>query len=155
MFSILEYHENYSVGSQTQVLCTILADNSTDPLPTDPSEINGLSKGEVLRAGSKAICASNGQMAILNNEGTWGNWFSTTAGAAGPKGDPGPQGEQGEQGPAGATGAKGDKGDPGVGLTGTAETIALIADTSTIKTNDLAVKVNDIITKLKSRGVIL
>lgn len=59
-------------------------------------------------------------------------------------GGPGPQGPKGD---------KGDKGDPGVGLTGTAQAITSIADSSTATAQDVAEKVNEIIAQLKARGV--
>lgn len=55
-------------------------------------------------------------------------------------------------GQAAQPGPKGDKGDPGAGLTGTAIAIADLAadaDTATIVT-----KINDILTELRTRGVI-
>lgn len=74
------------------------------------------------------------------------------------------KGEKGDTGAAGADGAKGDKGDKGdtgaagkdgVGLTGTATAIEAIATPESADAPTIANKVNEIITQLKARGVIL
>lgn len=64
----------------------------------------------------------------------------------GAKGDAGEQGERGPQGPAGAQGA---------GLTGSATAIEAIATPESSDAPTIANKVNEIITQLKARGVIL
>lgn len=74
------------------------------------------------------------------------------------------KGEKGDIGAAGADGAKGDKGDKGdtgaagkdgVGLTGTAAAVEAIATPESADAPTIANKVNEIITQLKARGVIL
>lgn len=67
-------------------------------------------------------------------------------GAQGPKGEKGEQGERGPQGPAGEQGA---------GLTGSATAIEAIATPESADAPTIANKVNEIITQLKARGVIL
>lgn len=64
----------------------------------------------------------------------------------GAKGDTGEQGERGPQGPAGAQGA---------GLTGSATAIEAIATPESADAPTIANKVNEVITQLKARGVIL
>ena len=71
------------------------------------------------------------------------------------KGEKGDKGDKGDQGPAGADGAKGDKGDPGVGLTGEATALDAIAEPTTAEAAAVAAKVNEIITALKARGIVL
>lgn len=71
-------------------------------------------------------------------------------GAQGPQGIQGPQGETGPQGP---QGEKGDKGDTGEGLTGSATSIAKIAEPTTAQASDIATKVNEIIDALVARGI--
>lgn len=74
------------------------------------------------------------------------------------------KGEKGDTGAAGADGAKGAKGDKGdtgaagkdgVGLTGTATAIEAISTPESADAPTIANKVNEIITQLKARGVIL
>lgn len=127
------------------VIAVVLCDDKDTPIPVEGDTLIGLSANMKLIGGSKAIACSTQETCLLDNSGKWGNWVSATTGAAGPKGD---------KGDAGAKGEKGDKGDPGVGLTGTAQAIAPIAEPSTASAEDIANKVNDIITKLKARGVI-
>lgn len=79
-------------------------------------------------------------------------------GEKGDKGDPGAAGAKGDKGDPGAAGAKGDKGDPGkdgAGLSGTAAELAAIAAPETADAASVAQKVNEIITQLKARGVVL
>ena len=82
----------------------------------------------------------------------------------GAKGDTGAAGADGAQGAKGDKGEKGDKGDKGdagaagrdgVGLTGTATAIEAIATPESADAPTIANKVNEIITQLKARGVIL
>lgn len=63
-------------------------------------------------------------------------------GPQGPKGDKGDTGETGPQGPAGA------------GLTGSAAAVEAIATPESADAPTIANKVNEIITKLKARGVV-
>ena len=77
------------------------------------------------------------------------------------KGEKGDTGAAGADGAKGAKGDKGDKGDTGaagrdgVGLTGTATAIEAIATPESADAPTIANKVNEIITQLKARGVIL
>ena len=60
-----------------------------------------------------------------------------------------------QKGDKGDTGEQGPKGDPGEGLTGSATAVTAIAEPSAASTADIATKVNEIITALQGRGVIL
>ena len=77
-------------------------------------------------------------------------------GVQGPKGDQGdigPKGDTGAQGPKGDTGPQGPAGKDGVGLTGSAEALSKIADTSSAEASAVAEKVNEIIEKGVARGL--
>lgn len=65
------------------------------------------------------------------------------------KGAQGAKGEQGERGP------QGPAGEQGAGLTGSATAIEAIATPESADAPTIANKVNEIITQLKARGVIL
>ena len=72
----------------------------------------------------------------------------------------GAKGDTGERGPQGLQGAKGDPGDQGpqgpagAGLTGSATAVADIATPAEATASDIATKVNELLTALRSRGVI-
>lgn len=107
--------------------------------------------GTTLKFDFKNLKGSQGPQGPQGPQGTQG-----AQGAQGPKGDPGeqgpagPKGAQGEQGPAGPTGPQGKA---GVGLTGSAQQLTQIAEPSSAQAQEIAEKVNEIITQLIARGV--
>ena len=62
---------------------------------------------------------------------------------------------KGAKGDAGAKGDKGDKGETGVGLAGTAVAVDAIETPESADAATIAAKVNEVISQLKARGVIL
>lgn len=65
----------------------------------------------------------------------------------------GEKGDTGEKGEKGDPGEKGEKGDTGEGLTG--EAAAVTALESDAELTEVVAKVNEIITQLKARGIVL
>lgn len=108
-------------------------------------------KGDAGPVGPQGPKGDKGEAGETGPQGPKGDKGDT--GDVGPKGDVGPQGVPGETGPQGPKGDKGDKGDPGEGLTGTAEEVTILDEAAELATT--VTKLNEVISKLKARGVIL
>lgn len=78
MFRLLSIQQ--TIGAYTanpsgkSIRCTILADNTTDPLPTSGEEITGGQYGVLVAPGSVAVTPA-GSIAIMGNESEWGAWL--------------------------------------------------------------------------------
>lgn len=54
--------------------CTLLADDTTTPLPTTGEGIIGMSQYTEISPGSVAVTPA-GNVAIMDNAGEWGSWL--------------------------------------------------------------------------------
>ena len=101
--------------------------------------------------GNFALRKGSTHIEYTTNGSSWNQLVALAdlKGAKGAKGDTGSAGAKGDQGP------QGPKGADGVGLTGSATAIEAIAEPTTAEASAIATKVNEIITQLKARGVIL
>lgn len=52
----------------------IQADNTTDPLPTTGSQVDGMDENVLIECGSIAQTA-NADVAIMGNDKKWGEWI--------------------------------------------------------------------------------
>lgn len=55
------------------IRCIILADNTSDPLPTNGESVTHMGDDQVFLPGSIAITTSF-DMAMVGNNGEWGEW---------------------------------------------------------------------------------
>lgn len=55
------------------IRCIILADNTTDALPSSGSEVIGMKNDQVFLPGSVAI-TTDFSLAMVGNDGEWGDW---------------------------------------------------------------------------------
>ena len=98
--------------------------------------------------GNFALRKGSTHIEYTTNGSSW-NQLVALADLKGAKGDTGSAGAKGDRGP------QGPKGADGVGLTGSATAIEAIATPESADAPTIANKVNEIITQLKARGVIL
>lgn len=98
--------------------------------------------------GNFALRKGSTHIEYTTNGSSW-NQLVALADLKGAKGDTGSAGAKGDKGP------QGPKGADGVGLTGSATAIEAIATPESADAPTIANKVNEIITQLKARGVIL
>ena len=59
--------------SERPIRCLILADNTTDPLPTDGTSVDGMYTGQKFMSGSVAITTAL-DIAVVGNNGQCGDW---------------------------------------------------------------------------------
>lgn len=59
--------------SERPIRCLILADNTTDPLPEDGTNVDGMYPGQKFMPGSVAITTAL-DIAVIGNNGEWGDW---------------------------------------------------------------------------------
>lgn len=74
LISIQQTEDNLEIDpSKRPVRCTILADNTTDPLPEDGTGVENMHDGQKFMPGSVAI-TQKAEIAIVGNSGEWGEW---------------------------------------------------------------------------------
>lgn len=104
--------------------------------------------------GNFALRKGSTHIEYTTNGSSW-NQLVALADLKGAKGDTGSAGAKGDKGERGEQGPQGPKGADGVGLTGSATAIEAIDTPESAEASAIATKVNEIITQLKARGVIL
>lgn len=78
MFRLLSIQQ--TIGESTaspsgqSIRCTILADNTTDALPTSGSDVVGVQPTVLIAPGSVAVTPA-GNIAVMGNESEWGAWL--------------------------------------------------------------------------------
>lgn len=78
MFKLVDVYEvdNFIARnpSDRPIRCRIQADNTTDPLPKDGTDVEGMEIGQKILPGSY-VYTPNFDIAIMGNDGEWGDWL--------------------------------------------------------------------------------
>lgn len=77
MFQLLSIQQTKNATTKNvdgeAIRCVILADNTSDTLPENGQNVDGMGDDQIFMPGSIAITPSF-NLAMVNNSGEWGDW---------------------------------------------------------------------------------